>query len=105
MEKELFETLQVLKAFNEKLGSKIISKEEFKEEENNINKFVDHKKSLQNLLQHIKQIDLENKDLFGDNLLELHFKYAKLVWQFDEMHELIIKLVRNFNTNFPKQQS
>jgi hypothetical protein len=41
----LFETLQVLKTFNEKLGSKIISKEEFKEKENNINKFGDQKKT------------------------------------------------------------
>lgn len=92
MEKALLETLEVLKIFNEKSKAYVLTNKEFNEEEENISQFIIEKQRLQKFLNDVRKVDLENRDLLRENLVELLAYYTRLMWQFGEMDELIRKL-------------
>jgi len=98
MENRLLLTLEIVERFNKKLGTKVISEKEFKEEKKNIGDFVKEIKNLDVRLKRIKESKLENYDTFAEELVELHINYSNLIWHFEQVHELIKKIMCNFPT-------
>lgn len=90
MESELLETIRALEKLNEQL--KALNNDELNEAKNNVQDFTHHKAKLRELVGIIKTKCSERK-LPEEELVYLMVTYSTLVWHFEQMEELINKMV------------
>lgn len=95
MEYLLHKTLNTIKMLNDKLGGKIIKKNEFKEEEENIQNFIKFKNNLDCLLEALNNEEkLKDHDWVNKRLIDLQLQYFDAIWHLDQMQELIDKIIK-----------
>jgi DNA-binding protein H-NS len=88
MENILFDTLKILEKFNEKLN--VLKKEDFEEQKKYIKDFIKDKEKLVHLIENLKK---QNYEIFQDDLVHVLVTYTTLVWHFEQMENLIEKIV------------
>ncbi len=93
---ELKTTLDLLKNINEKSNKNIISQHEFSEQFENLVEFEEVIKEFNQQLFNLRNTNLTDTDSVVEKLVHIHLKFEKLIWQFDEIHELVKKLVGNY---------
>ena len=92
---ELLNTLEVLKKIDANRSNKVYKDNEIKEEEENILEMRQLYIRLENVLNSFNEV-LENgdDDMIIQQLIELHLVYSDFVWQYDQMHEIIKKMIK-----------
>lgn len=93
---ELLNTLEVLKKINANRNSKIYKDNEIKEEEN-IQDMKELYIRLSKVLEGFNEVlEYGNDDMMMQQLIELHLVYSDFVWQYDQMHEMIKKIIKPY---------
>lgn len=94
---ELLNTLEVLKKINANRNSKIYKDNEIKEEEENIQDMKELYIRLSKVLEGFNEVlEYGNDDIIMQQLIELHLVYSDFVWQYDQMHEMIKKIIKSY---------
>lgn len=93
--KELLDTLEVLKKINADRSNKIYKDTEIKEEEDNILEIEALYLRLAKVIGNINELLRDGEDdILMEQLIELHLVYSDFVWQYDQMHEMIKKMIK-----------
>lgn len=90
MEKDLIETIAVLEKLNERLQA--FGEKELNQQKNNVHDFMYHRNHLKELLEKMK-IKYRDNQLPREELIYLLLTYKMFVSQFEQMEELLEKMV------------
>ena len=99
MKSKFEETINMLKALNEFKGNNIYSQDEIKEEYDNIHDIEDIEKNFRVLIEILKNIDKSKDDSVVKNLIDLHLTFSDYIWQYEQIHEMIKKMVSEYRNN------
>lgn len=92
---ELLNTLKVLKKLDANRSNKIYKDNEVLEEEENILEMKELYSRLSKVLKSLNEtLEIRDEDMMVEQLIELHLVYSDFVWQYDQMHEMIKKMIR-----------
>lgn len=92
---ELLNTLKVLKKLDANRSNKIYKDNEVLEEEENILEMKELYSRLSKVLKRLNEtLEIRDEDMMVEQLIELHLVYSDFVWQYDQMHEMIKKMIR-----------
>jgi hypothetical protein len=91
---EMFNTLQLLEKLNGNRKNIIYTEKEIDEEKENINELEEIHIRLKDVLNKFDNMSDQNEDIIIEQLIQLHLIYSDLVWQYDQMHEMIKKMVK-----------
>ena len=92
---ELLNTLEVLKKIAANRSNKIYKDNEVLEEEENILEMKELYSRLSKVLKSLNEtLEICNDDMMAQQLIELHLVYSDFVWQYDQMHEMIKKMIK-----------
>ncbi|CAL1525582.1 hypothetical protein CNT_KDOLBLKC_03813 [Bacillus subtilis] len=85
-----------LESLNNHVGGEIISKEELKEQHENLHDFKKLIESLDKLLEESKTVDYNNPDSIDKNLMNIHKLMTSFEWHFSEIDDLTVTLLKNY---------
>jgi hypothetical protein len=91
---EVFNTLRLLEKLNKNRKDIIYTEKEIDEEKENINGLEEIHIRLKNVLNKFDNMPDQNEDSIIEQLIQLHLIYSDLVWQYDQMHEMIKKMIK-----------
>lgn len=91
---EMFNTLQLLVKLNGNRKNIIYTENEIDEEKENINELEEIHIRIKNVLNKFDNMSDQNEDIIIEQLIQLHLIYSDLVWQYDQMHEMIKKMIK-----------
>lgn len=91
---EMFNTLQLLEKLNGNRKNIIYTEKEIDEEKENINELEKIHIRLKDVLNKFDNMSDQNEDIIIEQLIQLHLIYSDLVWQYDQMHEMIKKMIK-----------
>lgn len=97
MNKLLQEIMETLFTMNKSLEKKALSHNEEIEERKNYEDLLSTQKKLKQLLPKLQQNYPYNEKEFLKNIIELHILMDNLRWYFDNAHENIKKIIRNYS--------
>ena len=96
IENSVKDTFELIKKINGKMNNSIISNEEEKEQEENIEEISEIINRFNVILENIDRLCKENS---SENLLsefiQLHLVIGDIEWQYDQLHEIIRKVIEN----------
>ncbi len=93
------ETIKILKTFNEFKNKNIYSDNEIEEENDNIDDIDEIEKRFHMSIESLKSIDKNEEDNVMKNLIDLHLIYSDFIWQYEQMHEMIKKMISEYRSN------
>ncbi|MBH8605919.1 hypothetical protein [Thermoactinomyces sp. CICC 10522] len=91
--------LELLEELNARCKTPIISRNEFKEEYENLNDFTQLQPQISELIHDIKELDVKNIDLIVEKLIHLHLKLSDCIWHIDQIHELVKRACANIRNS------
>lgn len=92
--KEMLNTLQVLEQLNR--NNIIYTDEEIDEEKENIKEMKEIYLRLEKVLNQLDNISDNKEDIIVEQLIQLHLIYSDFVWQYDQMHDMIKKMIKQY---------
>ena len=87
--------VEVLEDLNSKCKTPIISQDEFSEEYQNLEDFIEIPKQIEELVEKLKRTNEENIDSTVETLIYLHLKLSDCIWHIDQLHELVKRSAGN----------
>ena len=90
------ETLNVLKALDKFKKNNIYSEDEIEEENENINDINEIEKRFKLTIESLRNIDKNQEDDVIKKLIDLHLIYSDFIWQYEQMHEMIKKIISEY---------
>jgi len=97
LHKTLLELFNFISKLNGKDGNRIISEADAQEERENLNDLQVLLGTFSTLVSSLKDMNLEDKKLLDEKLLFIHLNLKDLYWHIDEMHELVVDIIRNID--------
>ncbi len=99
MKTKFEETINILKTFNEFKNKNIYSDNEIEEENDNIDDIDEIEKRFYMSIESLKSIDKNEEDNVMKNLIDLHLIYSDFISQYEQMHEMIKKMISEYRSN------
>lgn len=99
MKTKFEETINILKTFNEFKNKNIYSDNEIEEENDNIDDIDEIEKRFHMSIESLKSIDKNEEDNVMKNLIDLHLIYSDFISQYEQMHEMIKKMISEYRSN------
>jgi hypothetical protein len=99
MKTKFEETMTILKILNEFKNNNVYSQDEIIEEKDNIDDIDEIEKRFQISIKNLKKIDKNKEDEVIKNLIDLHIIYSDFIWQYEEIHELVKKMISEYRNN------
>jgi len=96
MEKILNDIMEQVLRFNTFLNEAILNNKEILEEQDNFQDFYETQTKLKLLLTNIKNTPLADNKAHSKNLIELVLLMGDLTWFFDNLHEQVKKIIRQY---------
>lgn len=100
IENSLRDTFELIKKINRKMNNSIISKEEEKEQEENIGDISEIINRFNVILENIDRLNKENKEnneKILSEFIQLHLVIGDIEWQYDQLHDIIRKVIANID--------
>jgi len=88
--------LDALTKLNRKSKNEILTQEEIKEQEENLLEFEEKMKKIEEVINQLRLTDSRDVESVIDLLLQLHFLFVDYIWQIDEIHTLVKKMIGNY---------
>lgn len=92
--KEMISTLQILEQLNRSRDNVIYTNKEIDEEKENIKEMKEIYLRLQKVLEELGNMSNKEEDIIVEQLIQLHLVYSDFVWQYDQMHDMIKKMIK-----------
>ncbi|MFA6066454.1 MAG: hypothetical protein WC707_04730 [Candidatus Babeliaceae bacterium] len=86
-------TFEILKKLNSSNNVKKLSNDDLDEEEDNLRDCVQTLKKLDDILIKLNSNKIKNTTKIGDEFVYLHLEVGMIEWQFDQIGELIAKML------------
>lgn len=96
---EMLKTLQLLEKLNRERNGIIYTDKEIEEEKENIEEMKEIYSRLKKVLKEIDSVSGKKEDVIVEELIRLHLIYSDFVWQYDQMHDMIKKMI---NLNYER---
>ncbi|WPC42743.1 hypothetical protein [Clostridium sp. JS66] len=93
------ETLNILKILNEFKNNNVYLQDEIEEENDNIDDINKIEKRFQMAIENLKNIDKNEEDKVIKILIDLHLIYSDFIWQYEQMHEMVKKMISQYRNN------
>lgn len=93
------ETLNILKILNEFKNNNVYLQDEIEEENDNIDDINKIEKRFQMAIENLKNIDKNEEDKVIKSLIDLHLIYSDFIWQYEQMHEMVKKMISQYRNN------
>ncbi|KHD36727.1 hypothetical protein NL50_09395 [Clostridium acetobutylicum] len=95
--KDNFEkTLNILKELDFLKNNNVYLQNEIEEERENINDIIEIEKRFKIAINKLENIDKKENDEVIKNLIDLHLSYSDFIWQYEQMHEMIKKMISQY---------
>ena len=95
MQNNIMSVFDLVKRINRKMDNIIISDEEEKEQEENIREIPEIINRLNMIVENIDKLDEKNSKELLSEYIELHLAIGEIEWQYDQLHEIIRKVIGN----------
>ena len=95
IENSIKNTFELIKKINIKMNNSIISNEEEKEQEENIGEIPEIINRFDVILENIDRLNKENSEKLLSEFIQLHLVIGDIEWQYDQLHEIIRKVIKN----------
>ncbi|KAJ49769.1 DNA polymerase III delta prime subunit [Clostridium tetanomorphum] len=92
--KEMISTLQILEQLNKSRDNIIYTDKEIDEEKENIKEMKEIYLRLKKVLEELGNMSDKEEDIIVEQLIQLHLVYSDFVWQYDQMHDMIKKMIK-----------
>lgn len=92
--KDMLNTLKVLEELNRNRDNIIYTDEEIDEEKENIKEMKEIYLRLEKTLNQFDNKSEKKEDIIVEQLIQLHLIYSDFVWQYDQMHDMIKKMIK-----------
>ncbi|WP_252250323.1 hypothetical protein [Clostridium sp. ZBS13] len=99
MKTEFKETMNILNILNEFKNKNVYPEDEIEEENDNIGDINEIEKRFQISIDRLKSVNKDNYDEVIKNLIDLHLIYSDFIWQYEQMHEMIKKMISEYRNN------
>lgn len=92
---EIIKIFETIKKIN--LGTYLLEDSEINEQEDNISDLPELKERLNHIIEHINK--KKSNELISSNLVHLHLYLCDMEWQFDQIHDLVRKMIEKNEKN------
>ena len=93
MIEELNKILKVIESLDKHIKKEIISKKKLKEEQANLNDFVELHQDIKKNLEELNKIDADEPKKVLMLLADLNMNFHSVIWHLEQLHELIKKMI------------
>ncbi|MFL0248844.1 hypothetical protein ACJDT4_00295 [Clostridium neuense] len=90
------DTINVLKELNEFKKEIVYSQDELEEQNDNIDDIDDIEKRFKMTIECLNNIDKNDENEIMKKLIDLHLVYSDFIWQYEQMHEMIKKMISKY---------